>query len=497
MEHILLDTNMIIYREGEKELDQSVQLLSRLLLDSNKYKLCIHPLSRKELQQYKDVEKRNAILSKLNVYPSLQSPPLANDEFCQKCGCGSRSNDYIDNCMIYAVYMNCVTYLITNDKGIHKKGIRLNLQDRILSIESAIDLLSKEKDITVANTPVFINEEFLYNINTDDAFFDSLREDYKGFDSWINRKKKDHSKAFVTYLDNNKIGAFLMLKVENESEIYDDFETEFCRAKRIKISTFKVIDNGKAIGEAFIKVIINYALNLAIDEIYVTAFKKQEKLIDLLIEYGFHLFTYKNTKLPNDQNEKEGVYVKRLFNGHTDYPVIYFDNQNVFLVPIRPEFSKRLFSDAYMFMQYDLFDITGESTCSNVIKKAYISKAKIKGINSGDILVFYFSDYEKKFVSVGVVDESFRANEIDCFDNFKKIVKRRTVYEEPYLKEAYDEGYLIILFKYYLNLKCRISYETAKKEELIKGPPQTIQRMDIKSFKKLVYLSGSEKQIQI
>ena len=45
MEYILLDTNILIYREGEKILEPDVQLLSRLLMDSMDYKLCVHPMS--------------------------------------------------------------------------------------------------------------------------------------------------------------------------------------------------------------------------------------------------------------------------------------------------------------------------------------------------------------------------------------------------------------------------------------------------------------------
>lgn len=34
MEYILLDTNILIYREGEKKLDKDILTLSRLLMDS-------------------------------------------------------------------------------------------------------------------------------------------------------------------------------------------------------------------------------------------------------------------------------------------------------------------------------------------------------------------------------------------------------------------------------------------------------------------------------
>lgn len=53
MEYILLDTNILIYREGEKKLDKDILTLSRLLMDSIEYKLVIHPLSIEELKNIK------------------------------------------------------------------------------------------------------------------------------------------------------------------------------------------------------------------------------------------------------------------------------------------------------------------------------------------------------------------------------------------------------------------------------------------------------------
>lgn len=72
-----------------------------------------------------------------------------------------------------------------------------------------------------------------------------------------------------------------MLKIENEEENYDFFDIKFKKKKRIKISTFKVIDSGKGIGEIFMKLILEYAQKNNIDEIYITIFPKYKKLISL------------------------------------------------------------------------------------------------------------------------------------------------------------------------------------------------------------------------
>ncbi len=125
MKYVLLDTNVLIYREGEKVLDKDVQTISRLLMDSDEFRLCIHPLSIKELAKHKDEKQRNVILSKVNIYNELENPPIITEEFNETCGGKNNEHELIDNNLLYSVYKNCVSYLITNDKGIIKKSKNL------------------------------------------------------------------------------------------------------------------------------------------------------------------------------------------------------------------------------------------------------------------------------------------------------------------------------------------------------------------------------------
>ena len=56
------------------------------------------------------------IYSKLKIYNVIDRPPLATESFNKLVGCTKFPNDLIDNNLLYAVYRNCVSYLITNDK---------------------------------------------------------------------------------------------------------------------------------------------------------------------------------------------------------------------------------------------------------------------------------------------------------------------------------------------------------------------------------------------
>ena len=126
---------------------------------------------------------------------------------------------------------------------------------------------------------VNIEEKYLYEIDINDTFFDSLRLDYKDFNKWfkINNKRK----VFVTF-NESKITSFLMLKVEEMSEIYN-FDKEFIPKKRLKICTMKVIDNGLGLGDEYVKIIFNKARELSVEEIYFTVFPKYSDLINSLL----------------------------------------------------------------------------------------------------------------------------------------------------------------------------------------------------------------------
>lgn len=290
MKKILLDTNMFIYLEDNKVIDDKVATLTKRLYDSTEYKIVIHPKTKVEASKCTNEEIKKIFLSKISVYKEIKDPPLAPEEFHKLLGC-KNIHDEIDNELLFSVNRNCVDYLITNDQDMLKKAKKKNLDNRVLSIEKALEIFQEKEKIDL-RTPVFITNEFLYNIDLNDMFFDSLRNDYLGFDDWFKKKQLQERKALVTKA-NGKIKSFLMMKIEDENEKYDDYLEPFQPAKRLKISTFKVDDTGKRIGETFVKLIINQSIEEKVAEIYVTIFDKHKYLIEMLEDYGFKFKTKK------------------------------------------------------------------------------------------------------------------------------------------------------------------------------------------------------------
>jgi hypothetical protein len=181
------------------------------------------------------------------------------------------------------------------------------------------------------------------------------------------------------------------LKVENTEENYSDISPVFEPKKRLKIGTFKVISNGVRLGERFLKIIFDNALQFKVDEIYVTIFNKREeqkRLILLLEDCGFKLYGTKNTN-----NGEELVYVRDFTprfdvnNPKMTFPYIS-KNTNVFMIPIYPDYHTELLPDSILTTESP-YDFVENEPHRNAISKVYISRSIRRDIEKGDIIIFY------------------------------------------------------------------------------------------------------------
>jgi len=489
LERILLDTNMLIYLEDDHVLDANVAKLTRILYDSSDYKIVIHPKSIVEANKIKDERRKSIFLSKILVYKQIENPPNASKEFQELAGY-KNENDKIDNELLFAVKQNCVSYFITNDTELQKKSEKIGLKDKVLSIEDAIEKFKIQEKSNIV-TPIFINKEYIYQTQIENSFFDSLREDYKGFDEWFKKKQKNNEKAFVTKDKKNEVTSFLMLKVEDEKEKYEEFEKPFKPAKRLKVSTFKVGDTGKRIGETFIKIIIETARKEKVDEIYITIFPKHNFLIDLFKQYGFEYYTYKNTENAEGQINKEYILVKNM-KDKSYYPFIKLDNQNIFIIPIQPPYHKLLFPEAVKEFQIKISDYEGMDAASNAIKKAYISNSVIKKIKSGDILLFYASQDRKAITALGVVDNTF--NTFDSIEDITNLVRKRTAYDDNELRDSADTDSLVIMFKHYMCFSEDIDFQYLITNGIVNGYIQCPTEITKEGFINIINKNNGDKE---
>ena len=126
---VLLDTNIIIDREGQRPVPIEIQSFLRRSQEIG-WAILVHPLSKEELMQDSDMTRRESQISKIASYPSLSEPPNPESdiEFMELVGTARSPNDSVDNSLLFAVKANAVDFLVTNDQGLHRKAKRCGIE---------------------------------------------------------------------------------------------------------------------------------------------------------------------------------------------------------------------------------------------------------------------------------------------------------------------------------------------------------------------------------
>lgn len=483
---ILIDTNIFISRENNHVLSDELQTLLKILNNEN-IEILIHPKSIEEIKKDSNISRKKIALSKLNTYPILEYTPNQNedDDFLTVVRVPSKINDEVDNAILYSIYKNAIDFLITEDKGIHRKSIRLDIKDRVLCINEGIGIFKKKSSKKVVRPPA-LNEDAVHNLNLNDAIFDSLKKEYGKleFTNWFEKISREGRKCWVHRIDGT-IGALLIYKIENEPiESTPSLPTK----KRLKISTLKVTHVGNKIGELFIKLAINYAINNNINEVYLTYFTNlnNDYLINLITEYGFYRAAIKDTG--------EKIFVKKLLVDKTKiksmnpleiskmfYPSLYDgDDVNKFLVPIFPKYHQRLFTD-YKYRQTSILEHNGEFIVEgNTIKKAYLSNSRIKILSQGDILLFYRTKYSE-ITSLGVVEKILYG--LQSKDEIFRNVRKRVAYSMEEIEEMAKKPTMVILFRHHFHLKNSLKLKDLKPMKIF--VPQSITQISNEKYLKI------------
>ena len=227
----LLDTNIIIHREANRIVSQDIGILYRWL-ERGKYTKCIHSATIEEIKKNPNKETVDLFLVKLSSYEVVDLPsPMHQDVSAVSSKFDSTNNDHVDSVLLNEVYVGRVDILITEDKKIHRKAQELGIQDKVFSIDSFLEKTFAEHPELVNYKVLNVQKIKFGKINVNDPFFDSLKEDYKGFDNWFIRKYDDE--AYITINSNNgMLLSFLYLKIEDEHENYSDITPSFQPKKR-------------------------------------------------------------------------------------------------------------------------------------------------------------------------------------------------------------------------------------------------------------------------
>lgn len=480
---ILIDTNIFIYRENNRVVPRDLQELERSLKDEG-HRILIHPLSKREIRNDGNADRRQKAESKVEAYVELEYPTYPSErdtQFRSEIKEVADFNEKVDNSLLYAVFKDKVEFLITEDGGIHEKALRLGLEDRVFTIEDGRDFF-KEQPPEVYGPPS-IERTRVGELDVNDPIFDSLKGEYD-FEHWF--ESISERTAYVSRENEGELGAILIIKPNEIENIGNN--PPLGKKERLKISTLKVSKDrwGSKIGELLINISIREALNRGINEIYLTHYSEdRDYFVEVIRTYGFIK--------TSEKRDGEDIYIKKLTPGPSDNPSSLAATQQFFptfcdwsrikkfLVPIRPKWHSKLFT-GYKKRQPKLQEFSGNFIPEgNAIKKAYLTNAKTRQIEPGSLLLFYRTTDEKEVTSLGVC-EQVKYGLTDA-DDILRTVGRRSVFSDQEVEEMVSSPTTVILFWHNFDLENPVSYHGLLENEVLSGPPQTLQQIDEEGYK--------------
>lgn len=474
---LLVDTNILLPLEPTSPDDFEPNTDSALLLErmasEDGHTLCVHPATLVDLARDRDTARRDVRRKRFERYVKLSDPPDIAEVQSALSLHEPSENDAVDLHFLAAIRADAVDYLVTEDRGIHKKARRLGLAERVLLLGAAVGVLADLRGRPLA-VPPHVESVKAHVLNTADPIFESFRADYPEFDDWITRAKRGQRDAWVI-AGAQGYAAVAIVKEEDGTEIDRPGRT-------LKICSFKVSDdaNGQKFGELLLKAIFEQADAKNVSQLYVTVYPKHEPLVALMKQFGF-------TPLPGGRKTGEDVLFKTFSpSGESMHPldfhiahgprrVLSYTETDGYVVPIQPTYHNALFPEAQT-QQLFLPLIAIPRPHGSAIRKAYLCRSPMRQLKAGDNLFFYRSQDVKGIACSGVVESTLVASDPT---RIAAAVGVRTVYPMSEIEEMTHKGeVLAVLFRQATTAAKTISLAELVANSVIKAPPQSIVSID-------------------
>lgn len=471
----LLDTNELIPVEpgSLSDVEPGTAVVAEFIRLSNeaKQQLYIHPVIAKDLGRDKNDDRRKLRKLLLGKYAELQHPPGLEKVELVLGSCPSESHDWVDHHLLAAIAGNAADYLVTEDDKIHRKAERLGIGDRVVRVADTIQIIKNLFD-RAPHAPPAVESTFAHALNIADPIFDSFRCDYPKFDDWLKKCQLQHRQTWTVRLHPaNKLAAVCIVNKEEKPD------GKWKSGKTLKICSFKVADEslGLRLGELLLKTVFGYAAENSYDSMFVTAFPKQIRLVELFNAFGFEA-------LPELHGAGEMVLLKHMtysaaaatalsaLDFHIKYGpfVTRFAEVPAFIVPIQPQYHAMLFPEAEDQTSF----LAGQTAFGNSIRKAYLCHAAITTVTPGSSLVFYRSQDFKAATALGIAEGTMRSGDSAEIARF---VGRRTVYSFDQIKAMCDHRpVLAIQFRQVRLIRPTIKLDELNRAKIVKAAPQSI-----------------------
>ncbi len=475
--NLLIDTNIVIPLEPGSYIDVEINTDNAILLHSltnrSSNTLCIHSAIEHDLSKDENRERaeiRRKLIKRYKPVPSPPDPSVLDTSVVGSPEFGS--NEYVDNCYLAAVKADAVDFLVSEDRGVHRKARGLGIHTRVLFLQDAIGLLRDFFDESPPPPPA-IQKVHVHELDERDEIFSSLREDYQPeFDEWLKKCKREQREAYIIR-DQATPGLAGILIFKQEQGLPTGQS-----GKTLKLCTFKVSNSysGNRYGELLLKVAFDYCELNDYKHMYFTVLPKYDGLIAFAESFGFAF-----APSTNDRGEKivcksflflsDDIESLDPLDFHIRFGprIAVFQGNSTFIIPIKPQYHKVLFPE--LEDQRSLFH--PDRPCGNSIKKAYLCHSSIKQIKPGDNVFFYRSHDVSGITALGVVEDTLRSDDPNALARY---VGSRTVYRYRDIVQLCRKPTLAIKFRFVKGLR-PIFFGEMQANSVLKGVPQSISRI--------------------
>lgn len=200
---VLLDTNIIIHREGSSLNNENIGILY-FWLDKLHYDKYVHYHTKNEINKFKDKATIDSFNKKLQSYFTIDIESDLDprvEELSQKVD--KNENDYIDSSLLNELILNHVDIFITEDRGIKKKAKELDIGSRVLNIFEFLEKTITENTSLAEYKTQNVRLEKFGVIDINQPFFDTLKSNYPKFDSWF--QSKFNEETYVSGENNDML----------------------------------------------------------------------------------------------------------------------------------------------------------------------------------------------------------------------------------------------------------------------------------------------------
>ncbi|MGL5827867.1 MAG: GNAT family N-acetyltransferase [Nocardioides sp.] len=485
---VLIDSNVFIAAEehgGEsghvhgKQAAKLLQLVERL-----GFGLLISQGTRSDLVQAPEPlrSRRRRALDKYVVMEAVPENPSIRSHFPASLS----SNDAADLEVLTSHATGRSAWLVTEDRRLRSRAAAAGFDD-VISLADALQTLG-----TFAGDPIHLSQPGAeqvpaYTVSTRSSIFESLRNDYSGFDQWWRQSVVRTDRPVIVMGDSADPAGIAVLKSERDGPygLPDPV---------LKICTFKIADNyqGAKRGEALLKACIEHARAIGHATMYLEVLPDKEDLIIWLGQFGF-------SRVEAEASQDQIVFRKDLHPPLGATPLLPLDHavaygpgslllERVHVVPIQDRYHQMLFPDADRHRQDPLFG--GTAGCGNAIRKAYLCHAPTRKVQPGDGLLFVRTGAGPATITAVGVTESVLVsrdpNEVTTY------VGTRTVYSHAHIEAqcAYRDV-LVLMFRHDRALRAPVSIQEAKEARVLVRTPQSIAEMERTGIEWLKPLLGA------